>query len=122
MENGVWCELVKLHTVNKEKPTKKFVGRKGQTTQEEGKEHHSITAGGLRDPLAIGELNGVNAGDEAVCPGLLHLLLRDGGGHLASRRGGFSLGHGVLGRKVLHAHLPIHAWGLCMRREGNRDR
>jgi hypothetical protein len=29
MENRVGCELVKLHTVNKEKPMKKFVGRKG---------------------------------------------------------------------------------------------
>jgi hypothetical protein len=37
MENGVRCELVKLHTVNKKKPMKKFVGRKGQTAQEEVK-------------------------------------------------------------------------------------
>jgi hypothetical protein len=28
MEDGVRCELVKLHTINKEKPMKKLVGRK----------------------------------------------------------------------------------------------
>jgi hypothetical protein len=27
MEDGVRCELVKLHTINKKKPTKKLVGR-----------------------------------------------------------------------------------------------
>jgi hypothetical protein len=26
MEDGFRCELVKLHTINKEKPTKKLVG------------------------------------------------------------------------------------------------
>jgi hypothetical protein len=35
MENGVRCELVKLHTINKKKPTKKLVGRKRQTAEEE---------------------------------------------------------------------------------------
>jgi hypothetical protein len=75
MENGVRCELVKLHTINKKKPTKEFVGRKGQTVQEKGKEHHPITARGLRDPLGARELNGVIARDDAVYLGLLHLLL-----------------------------------------------
>jgi hypothetical protein len=40
---------VKLHAVNKEKPTKKFVGRKRKTTEEEGKKHHPIAARGLGD-------------------------------------------------------------------------
>jgi hypothetical protein len=31
-------ELVKLHVVNKEKPTEKFVGRKRETMQKEGEE------------------------------------------------------------------------------------
>jgi hypothetical protein len=29
VQNRIWRELVKLHAVNEEKPTKKFVGRKG---------------------------------------------------------------------------------------------
>jgi hypothetical protein len=29
VQNRIWRELVKLHTVNEEKPTKKFVGMKG---------------------------------------------------------------------------------------------
>jgi hypothetical protein len=36
MENGVRCELVKLHTINKEKPMKKLVGRKRKAAEEEG--------------------------------------------------------------------------------------
>jgi hypothetical protein len=103
VEDGVRCELVKLHTINKEKPTKKLVGRKRKAAEEEGKEHYPITARGLRDLLDTGKLNGVTAGDEAVRPGLLHLLLRNGRRHLASHRG--HLGHGVLGREVLHVHL-----------------
>jgi hypothetical protein len=31
VQDRVWCELVKLHTINKKKPTKEFVGRKGKT-------------------------------------------------------------------------------------------
>jgi hypothetical protein len=27
MENRIWCELVKLYTVDKKKTTKKFMGR-----------------------------------------------------------------------------------------------
>jgi hypothetical protein len=32
LQDRIWCELVKLHTINKKKPTKEFMGRKGQTT------------------------------------------------------------------------------------------
>jgi hypothetical protein len=28
MQDRIWRELVKLHAINKEKPTEKFVGRK----------------------------------------------------------------------------------------------
>jgi hypothetical protein len=58
MEDGVRCELVKLHTINKEKPTKKLMGRKRKSAEEEGKEHFPVTARGLRDPLGAGDLNG----------------------------------------------------------------
>jgi hypothetical protein len=37
MKKGVRCELVELHTVNKEKPTEKLVGRKSKAAEEEGK-------------------------------------------------------------------------------------
>jgi hypothetical protein len=57
VEDGIRCELVKLHTVDKEKPTKKFVGRKRKAAEEEGKKHYLKAARGLRDPLSIGELD-----------------------------------------------------------------
>jgi hypothetical protein len=86
---------VELHTVDKEKPTKKLVGRKRKTAEKESKEHYPITAGGLRDPLSAGKFYGILGGDEAICPGLLHLLLGDGGAHPVG--GGRGLGHGILG-------------------------
>jgi hypothetical protein len=79
VQKGVRCELVELHTVDKEKPTEKLVGRKRKAAEEEGKEHYPITAQGLRDPLSAFKLDGILGGDEAVRPGFLHLLLRDGG-------------------------------------------
>jgi hypothetical protein len=87
--------MMELHTVDKEKPTEKLMGRKGKTAEEESKEHYLITARGLRDSFSAGKFDGVLGGDEAVRPDLLHLLLRDGGAHLVGGRR--SLGHGVLG-------------------------
>jgi hypothetical protein len=95
VQKGVRCELVELHTVDKEKPTEKLVGKKRKTAEEESKEHYPITARGLRDPLSAGKFDGILGGDEAIRPGFLHLLLRDGRAHpVGSRR---DLGHGVLG-------------------------
>jgi hypothetical protein len=51
MENGIWCELLKLHTINEKKPTKELVGRKEKTTQKKGKKHHPKTAFRFGDPL-----------------------------------------------------------------------
>jgi hypothetical protein len=96
VQKRVRCELVKLHTVNENKPTKELVGRERQTTEEESEEHYPITTRGLRDTLCAWKLDRILGGDEAVRPGLLHLLLRDGRFHLAGRSVGFSLGHGVL--------------------------
>jgi hypothetical protein len=47
MRNRVWRELVKLHAINKEKPTKKFMGRNRKSAQKKSKEHHPIAARGL---------------------------------------------------------------------------
>jgi hypothetical protein len=95
VKDRVRCELVELHTVNKEKPMKKLMGRKRKSTEEEGKEYYPITARGLRDPLSAWKLDRILGGDEAVRPGLLHLLLHDGRTYPAGHRR--VLGHGVLG-------------------------
>jgi hypothetical protein len=106
VKDGIRCELVKLHTINKKKPMKKFVGRKRKTAEKEGEEHHPITARGLRDPLGAWKLAGVLGGDEAVRSSLLHLPLLDSRAHPIGRRVRIlSLGHDILGRKVLHTHL-----------------
>jgi hypothetical protein len=92
---------MKLHTVHKEKPTEKLVGRKRETMEEVSEEHYPITAWGLRDPFSTGELDGVLGGDEAVRRCFLHLILGDGGAYPA---GGRVLGHGALRSQMLHAH------------------
>jgi hypothetical protein len=57
VKDGVRCELVKLLTVNKEKPTKKLVGRERKAAEKESKEHYPKAARVLRDPLSTGELD-----------------------------------------------------------------
>jgi hypothetical protein len=49
VEDRIWCELVKLHTVNikkptKEFPTKEFVGRKRESAEKKSEEHHPVAA------------------------------------------------------------------------------
>jgi hypothetical protein len=58
VQKRIRCELVKLHTINKQKPTEKLVGRKRETMEEESKEHYPITARGLRDPFSTGKFDG----------------------------------------------------------------
>jgi hypothetical protein len=71
LENRVWCELVKLHTIYEKKPTKEFVGRKRKTTQKKSKKHHPKAALGLGDPLGAGEDYLIVIRDEAVSLGLV---------------------------------------------------
>jgi hypothetical protein len=109
---------VELHTINKEKPTEKLVGRKRETTKEESEEHYPITARGLRDPFSTGKFDGVLGGDEAVRRSFLHLLLGDGGAHPA---GGRSLGHDALSSQVFHAHPIRIALGGSKREEETKE-
>jgi hypothetical protein len=55
MKKGIWCELMKLHTVHIKKPAKELVGRKRKTAKKESKKHHPEAALGLGDPLGAGE-------------------------------------------------------------------
>jgi hypothetical protein len=81
VQKGIRCELVELHTVDKEEPTEKLVGRKRKAAEEESKEHYPITTRGLRNPLSAWKFDGILGRDEAFRPGFLHLLLRNGGAH-----------------------------------------
>jgi hypothetical protein len=104
VEDRIWCELVKLHTVNIKKPTKEFVGRKRESAEKESEEHHLVAARGLGDPLGDREDDGVLVGNETVRLGLVQLLLRKSRGHPAHCRVRFTLGHLVLLHQVLHTH------------------
>jgi hypothetical protein len=105
---------MELHTVNKEKPTEKLMGRKRETAEKESKEHYPITDRGLRDPFSTREFDGILGGDEAVRSGLFHLLLGDGGVHPV---GGRSLGHDALRGQMFHTHPVRGALGGYAREE-----
>jgi hypothetical protein len=62
----VWCELVKLHAINKEEPMKEFVGGKRKTTEKETKKHHPITAWGLGDAFDTGEDDLLHSDEEPL--------------------------------------------------------
>jgi hypothetical protein len=61
---------MKLHTINKKKPTKELVGRKGKTAQEKGEKHHPKAISGLGDPFGAREDDLIVIGDEAISSGL----------------------------------------------------
>jgi hypothetical protein len=71
MQNGILCELMKLHTIHEKKPTKELVGRKRKTAQEIGKKHHPKAVFGLGDPLGARENNLIVIGEEAISLGLV---------------------------------------------------
>jgi hypothetical protein len=95
---------MKLHTINKKKPMKEFMDRKGKSAKEKGEEHHSKTISGLGDLFSAWEDNLVIVGDEAIRSGFLQILLRKDRRYPAGH-GVHPLGHLVLLRLMLHAHL-----------------
>jgi hypothetical protein len=124
MKKGIWCELVKLHTINKQKPMKKFMGRKRQAAEKKREKHHPITAWGLRDLLDAGKLDGVLGGDEAIRLSLLHLLLLDSRMHrIGCGVHILALGHdNILGCAVLHVHLQYQPGGSMHKEHRCADR
>jgi hypothetical protein len=122
VQNRVWCELVKLHAVNKEKPTKKFVGRERKTTQEESEKHHPIAAWGLGNVLGAREDDLILFDKESFFLSLGQIGLFEFRGHPAGRRvSALLLRHLVLVRNSLYGHLQElrsgAAWKLRSARE-----
>jgi hypothetical protein len=76
---------VKLHAINKEKPTKKFVVRKRKTTEKESEKHHPITAQGLGDALGAREDDMLPSNEEPIPLILGQIGLFEFRGHPAGR-------------------------------------
>jgi hypothetical protein len=113
VENRVWRELVKLHAINKEKATKKFVGREGKSTQEKSKEHHPIAARGLGDALGAGEDDLILFDEESLFLGLGQIgLLKLRGNPAGHRASALLLRHLVFVRNSLDGHART-ALGGC---------
>jgi hypothetical protein len=64
---------VKLHAINEKEPTKKFVGMKRKTTEEESKKHNPISARGLGDALGAGEDDRRRSGEKPLPLGLVQI-------------------------------------------------
>jgi hypothetical protein len=106
MQNGIWCELMKLHTINEKKPMKELVGRKGKTAQKKREKHHPKAISRLGDPFSAWEDNLIIIGDEAISSGLVQILLREDRRHPAGHGvRSLPLSHLVLLRQMLHEHL-----------------
>jgi hypothetical protein len=121
-ENRVWCELVKLHTVDEKKPTKELVGRERKSAQEKIKEHHPKAARGLGDAISARESDLIMGGDEAIGLGFLQILLLELRWHPAGRRVRSDvLAHLVLLRASLDAHLVVAHRGYAEAQKGARS-
>jgi hypothetical protein len=110
---------VKLHAINKWKPTKKLVGRERETAQEKSKEHHPKDTLGLGDPLGARKDDLIISGDEAISVSLIQILLQENGRHPAgcgARSAGFP--HLILLRKVLDVHLRLEHKGYAGAQKG----
>jgi hypothetical protein len=55
VQNRIRRELMKLHAIDKEKPTKKFMGRKRKSTKEKGEKHHPVSLRWFWNTLVAGE-------------------------------------------------------------------
>jgi hypothetical protein len=105
VQDRIWHELVKLHAINKEKPTEKFVGRKRKTTQKESKKHHPITARGLRDAFGAGEDDLLPSNEEPFPLSLGQIRFFEFKRHPAGRRiPTLLLHHLFLVRNSLYGH------------------
>jgi hypothetical protein len=121
MENRVWCELMKLHTVDKKKPTKELVGRKRQTAQKKVKKHHPKAARGLGDALSARKNDLIVGRDEAIGLSFLQIFLFENRWYPAGRRVRSDvLAHLVLLCKILHVHLRLAHGGLCRSSKGRK--
>jgi hypothetical protein len=105
VQDRIWRELVKLHAINKEKPTEKLVGRERKAMQKESKKHHPITARGLGDAFGAGE-DGLLPSDEERFPlSLGQIRFFEFRGHPAGRRIlALLLRHLFLVRNSLYGH------------------
>jgi hypothetical protein len=113
---------VKLHTVDKKKPTKELVGRKRKAAQEKIKKHHPKATRGLGDALSARKIDLIIGGDEAIGLGFLQILLLELRWHPAGRRvRSDALAHLVLLRTSLDAHLGVAHGGYAEAQKGARS-
>jgi hypothetical protein len=122
VQDRIWRELVKLHAVNKKKPTEEFVGRKRKTTQKKSKEHHLIAARGLEDAFGAGEDDLLPSDEESIPLGLEQIRFfefqRNPAGRCAST---FLLRHRFLVSDSLYRHMEEVCSGAARKLRSSRE-
>jgi hypothetical protein len=81
VKNGIWCELVKLHTVNKKKSTNKFMDRKREAADETLGEHYLVALLRVGHYLLNGHHHLCGGSEEPGGAKLVQVGLGEGGCH-----------------------------------------
>jgi hypothetical protein len=121
VQDRIWREVVKLHAVNKEKPMKKFVGRKRKTTEEEGKKHHPIAARAFGDAFGAGKDDLLPSDEEPVPLSLGQIGFFELIRHPAGRRiSALLIRHRFLVSDSLYGHMEEVCSGAARKLRSSR--
>jgi hypothetical protein len=106
VQDRIWRELMKLLAINKEKPTKEFVGSDRETAKKESEEHYLPAFIRSGHGLVAGKLHLRHRGEQPELAHLTEVALGElgslpscdprfpGGGVASGARGGLFLSHG----------------------------
>jgi hypothetical protein len=113
---------VKLHTINKKKPTEEFVGRERKTTQKKSKEHHPIAARGLGNAFGAGEDDLLPSDEEPIPLVLEQIRFFEFRRHPAGRRvSARLLRHRFLVSDSLYGHMEEVRSGAARKLRSSRE-
>jgi hypothetical protein len=114
---------VKLHAIDKEKPTKKLVGRKRKAAEKKCKEHNPISARRLGDTLVAGEDDRCRFWKKALLFGFLQIgLLERRGNPLGGHTAAPLLHHFLSMRNLLDGHSKVTRSGTKRRMQAQGRR
>jgi hypothetical protein len=122
VQDRIWHELMKLHAINKKKPTEEFVCRERKTTQKKSKEYHPIAARGLGDAFDAGEDDLLPSDEEPIPLGLEQIGFFEFQRHPAGRRiSALLLRHWFLVSDSLYGHMEEVRSGAARKLRSSRE-
>jgi hypothetical protein len=114
---------MKLHAVNKNKPTEEFMGRERKTLQKESKEHNPIAARGLGDAFSAREDDLLPSDEEPILLGLEQIGFFEFRRYPAGRRvSALLLRHRFLVSDSLYGHTEEVRSGAARKFRSSREK